>query len=148
MNLKELEALEKAATPGPWWANGLDIESSHVIVAEGEKWVQLYNTETGEPSRLIKPHQRTDKDDTDDDDIVILSTSSILGDRDFEEAQATADLIVGMRNALPALLAEVKAAREWLRAYEPGLGVKGTYDVTSVNRARDAYRKIVEANDV
>ncbi len=54
--------------------------------------------------------------------------------------------IAAARNAMPALLAEVKAAREWLAAYAPGLGVTGTYDVTKVNKAREAYRAIVEAN--
>lgn len=33
MKLEDLEALEKAATPGPWWDSGLMVESSHVVIA-------------------------------------------------------------------------------------------------------------------
>ena len=88
--LSRLREICGAATQGPWWANGLDIESSHVVVAEG------------------KPHQRRA-----DDDLIILTTGSILGDRDVEEAQATADYVARFDPpTIDKLLAVVEAAED------------------------------------
>lgn len=48
-------------------------------------------------------------------------------------------LTIAMRNALPGLLAEVRAAREWLLAYDaPG--------DAGWRKESEAYRAIVEAN--
>ena len=35
VDLDDLEKKAKAATPGPWWPNILDIESAHVVIANG-----------------------------------------------------------------------------------------------------------------
>jgi len=109
MKLKEFEAICEKAPPGPWWVNGLDIESSQVIVAEGEDFVQLYDTETEKPTKRIKPHQQRN-----DDDRIILSCSSILGDREFDEALATAEFIAACREMVPRMIKALKAADKTL----------------------------------
>ncbi len=48
-------------------------------------------------------------------------------------------LIAAARNVLPALLAEVRAAREWLKQEDRG-------GLWSPEQAKDAYRALVAAN--
>lgn len=96
---KELLEKANAATPGPWWQNGLDVESSHLTVGEGEEFTELYDTETGRSTgKRIKRHA-TEGPFTkkalgiDANAILLFTSSSILGDRPYEEASATADFI-------------------------------------------------------
>lgn len=42
--LAELKALAEKATPGPWWPNGLGVQSSLVTVAEGLSVFTSYST--------------------------------------------------------------------------------------------------------
>ncbi len=68
--------------------------------------------------------------------------------------KANAVFIAAARNALPQLIAEVKAAREWLKKDDEltasAIGATTPYcgadEFTAFEAAREAYRAVVEAN--
>lgn len=69
------------------------------------------------------------------------------------DAKAVIDIVVVKRHVMKALVAEVRAAREWLKAWDANLGAAYRLNYPSCDRvleeletARSAYRKVVEEN--
>lgn len=109
LDLDGLDALDRAATPGPW-----TIE----YPGDAERAQPAHLRMQGEfgPHEILVDHRR--------------DLSSPLPDAAF---------IVASRNSLKALVAEVRAAREWLKDYD----IAGT---AGGRAARETYRKVVEEN--
>lgn len=125
MELEELELLEKAATPGPWftgsWSGRCYMNHAH------GKGVCNYEYTMAQEPGLLACASRPNLEIVGYDD-----WGKILSDKD-------AAFLAAARNALPGLIAEVKAAREWLKASDHGTMVEAH------ERLRD-YRKAMEAN--
>ncbi len=108
MNLDRLEALEKAATAGPW--------------------TRIYGTVSFVEGKV---------------------TMCSPGRQDKEVA-ANSDFIAALRNAAPALIAEVRAARRWLAESDTPIASASAdsdmWQFIQTRKAREAYKALVAAN--
>lgn len=98
-DLEELERLLAAATPGPWEAGRMDTES---YSADYGPWKAVYAEDprggVHKPTGELLPYQ--------------------VARGDGDECRANATLIAALRNAAPALIAEVRRLREDVGRWE------------------------------
>ncbi len=129
IDLDALEALEKAATERPWkahtetfkfWRNGLDaFDKAH--------------------SRGVTPNVSYVWKETEDGERDVFTMLTGNGPTSPQNAA----LIAALRNSAAALLAEVRAAREWLTEIDHD---GRPYSSKKEMQLRDAYRTLVAAN--
>jgi hypothetical protein len=117
--LDDLAVKEKAATAAPWHvSNSTDIDTNLDGDERHCEWLSEVTAKGEDATEYLS----------------LLITSCGL----HQFAVPNAEFIAALRNYAPRLIAEVKAAREWLNASDmPHFEVD----------AREAYRRLVEQHD-